>query len=196
MPTSAKSFSPLAPLSSLHITRHLIPAYEHIPNTTLHNRHLIFYHSVFTSPDLNASEIEQHLNHVGIVAPRWRYTMYRTSHFHSTTHELLVISSGRARLLFGGDSNPGGVTFEAQRGDAILIPAGVAHRLLEDLSAGSKLGSSFEMVGSYPVDAEEWDMCYWDGRKGEEHVMLWERIKKLPWLKGDPIYGDEGPALQ
>jgi len=122
--------------------------------------------------------------------------MYQTSHFHSTTHELLVISSGRARLLFGGDGNPDGVTFEAQRGDAILIPAGVAHRLLEDLSSGSKLGSSFEMVGSYPVEAEEWDMCYGDGRKGENHEMLWERIKELPWLKGDPIYGEEGPALQ
>ncbi|GBE83218.1 hypothetical protein BKA93DRAFT_815450 [Sparassis latifolia] len=190
------STTPLTPLTSLRTTRYLIPAHKHIPNTTLHNRPLLIYHSAFTSPTLNASQIEKHLNQVGIMAPQWRYLMYQTSHFHSTTHELLVISSGCARLLFGGDDNPGAVIVDVQRGDAMLLPAGVAHRLLEDLSSGHGLEQSFEMVGSYPLNAEEWDMCYGDGRKGEDQEEIWGRIRKLSWLERDPIYGGEGPALQ
>ena len=110
--------------------------------------------------------------------------MYSTSHFHSTTHEVLCISRGTARLLFGGEGNSGKVEATVEKGDVIIIPAGVAHRLLEDLGGG------FEMVGSYPEGAS-WDMCY--GKKGEEVKV--EGIKKLGWFKGDPIYGDDGPVL-
>jgi uncharacterized protein YjlB len=53
-------------------------------------------------------------------------------------------------------------------------------------------GGGFQMVGSYPVDAETWDMCY--GEAGEEEKV--EGIKKLAWFTRDPIYGDEGPTLE
>ena len=71
-----------------------------------------------------------------------------------------------------------------QKGDVIVVPAGVGHRLLDDLQGG------FEMVGSYPK-GQQWDMCY--GRTGEEKKI--EAIKSLGWFDRDPIYGDEGPAL-
>lgn len=119
--------------------------------------------------------------------------MYRQSHFHSNTHELLVISAGRARLLFGGDGNPEGLKLEVQKGDAMLLPAGVAHRLLEDLSGPT---GAFEMVGSYPVGAKEWDMCYGDGRAEENYGEIKQRITGLGWFDRDPIYGETGPALQ
>lgn len=86
--------------------------------------------------------------------------MYSTTHFHSTTHEVLCIASGRARLCFGGEDN-------------------------QDLDSG------FEMVGSYPK-GKDWDMCY--GREDEKANI--EAIKDLAWFDKDPIYGDEGPALQ
>ncbi|KAH7904530.1 RmlC-like cupin domain-containing protein [Hygrophoropsis aurantiaca] len=111
--------------------------------------------------------------------------MYSTSHFHSTTHEVLCISSGRARLCFGGEDNPEKVEIEVAKGDVIVVPAGVAHRLLQDLDGG------FEMVGSYPK-GRNWDMCY--GREDEGSKI--EEIKNLPWFGKDPIYGDEGPALE
>lgn len=112
--------------------------------------------------------------------------MYSTSHFHSNTHEVLCVCSGRARLCFGGEENPGRVEPVVQAGDIIVLPAGMAHRLLEDTSTGS----SFEMVGSYPV-GYDWDMCY--GREGEERQV--DGIGGVPWFDRDPIYGDQGPVL-
>lgn len=69
----------------------------------------------------------------------------------------------------------------------MVVPAGMAHRLLEDVSGA---GPGFEMVGSYPKGCH-WDMCY--GKAGEEKKV--ESIGKLPWLDRDPIYGDRGPVL-
>jgi uncharacterized protein YjlB len=61
---------------------------------------------------------------------------------------------------FGDEENPGRVEASVLKGDVIIVPAGVGHRLLEELSGGD-----FEMVGSYP-NGKNWDMCY--GKKGEE----------------------------
>lgn len=49
----------------------------------------------------------------------------------------------------------------------------------------------FEMVGSYPLKAEKWDMCY-----GHDHENVDEKIRKLRWFERDPLYGNEGPAIQ
>jgi uncharacterized protein YjlB len=111
--------------------------------------------------------------------------MYSTTHFHNTAHEVLCIASGRARVCFGGEDNPGKVETEVKIGDVIVIPAGVGHRLLQDLDG------QFEMVGSYPKGMD-WDMCY--GREDEKANI--EDIKDLGWFDKDPIYGDEGPTLQ
>ena len=110
--------------------------------------------------------------------------MYTTSHYHSTTHEILCIVKGRARLLFGGESNPGKVETEVAVGDVVVVPAGVAHRLMEDVEGG------FEMVGSYPSGCS-WDMCY--GNAGEEGKAA--AVKDVKWLEKDPMYGNDGPVL-
>ena len=110
--------------------------------------------------------------------------MYQTSHFHSTTHEVLCVSSGKAKLCFGGEDNPNRTEAEVEAGDVMIVPAGVAHRLLKDHDGG------FEMVGSYPR-GKQWDMCY--GKPGEEDKV--EGIAGMEWFARDPIYGDEGPTL-
>ena len=115
----------------------------------------------------------------------WKLQMYSTSHFHSTSHELLCISTGSARLCFGHEDNPSNITPTVSAGDVIVVPAGVAHRLLEDIEGG------FEMVGSYPK-GKSWDMCY--GKKGEEKKV--KEIEKLGWWKRDPVFGDQGPVLE
>lgn len=66
--------------------------------------------------------------------------MYSTSHFHSTSHEVLGIADGRARLCFGHEDNPEKVEEIVSKGDLVIIPAGVSHRLLHDIEGG------FEMV--------------------------------------------------
>ena len=176
----------LTPLSALRVSRHHIPAHNLIPNTSIQNKPLLHYHGAFPPGSLTASAVESHLSSVGVVEPQWRFTMYSTTHFHSTSHEVLCISRGKARLCFGGDDNPGKVETQVEKGDVLVLPAGVGHRLLEDLTTGG----GFEMVGSYP-NGYNWDMCY--GKKGEENEV--QGIAKLPWFEKDPIYGDQGPAL-
>ena len=68
--------------------------------------------------------------------------MFSQSHFHSTAHEVLCIASGKAKLCFGGEHNAERVEPVVERGDVIVVPAGVAHRLLDDIDGG------FNMVGS------------------------------------------------
>lgn len=171
----------LTPLSVLRVSKHQIPAFKKIPNTSLQNKPLMIYHSAFKNP--SASKIESHLSNIGIVSPQWRYTMYSDTHFHSTTHEVLVIASGSAKCCFGGEENPDRVEPVLSTGDVVVVPAGVGHRLLED-------HGGFQMIGSYPV-GKSWDMCY--GRAGEEKQV--EGISKLGWFEKDPIYGEDGPAL-
>ena len=110
--------------------------------------------------------------------------MYSQSHFHSTSHEVLVIFRGQALICLGGEDNPGRIETEVKEGDVIVMPAGVAHRLLDDH------GSGFQMIGSY-ARGFNWDMCY--GKAGEEKQV--RNIAKLDWFKRDPIYDDLGPVL-
>ena len=70
-----------------------------------------------------------------------------------------------------------------KQGDVIVVPAGVAHGLLEDRG-------DFCMVGSYP-GGKSWEMCY--GRDNEANKV--QKIKHLDWFDRDPVYGNEGPAL-
>ncbi|KAH7254233.1 uncharacterized protein BKA55DRAFT_663544 [Fusarium redolens] len=162
----------LTPLSSLRVSKHLIPSHNLIPNCNTHQKPLLHYHAAF-KPPITASKIESHLTSINVVTPQWRYTM------------VLCISHGRARLCFGGEDNEGRVEPVVETGDVVIVPAGVGHRLLEDLEGG------FEMVGSYPTGCD-WDMCY--GKKGEEDKV--NAIKNVEWFRKDPIYGDEGPATK
>lgn len=174
----------LRPLSSLRVSKHQIPAHGLTPNTSLQEKPLLIYHSAFEPARSSASTIESHISSVGVVTPQWQYSMYPTTHFHSNTHEVLCVSGGKARLCFGGEDNEGRVEPVVEKGDVMIVPAGLGHRLLQDLSSG------FEMVGCYPP-GKQWDMCY--GREGEESRV--EGIRDLKWFKRDPIYGEQGPCL-
>lgn len=118
----------LTPLSSLQVSRHFIPASPPFPNTSLNRSFpLIIYHRSFP-PSSTPGSIEAHLRSVGVVEPHWRYPMYRKHHYHSTTHEVLVVSRGSATVCFGPD-NGRKVVHEAQKGDVFVVPAGVGHAM-------------------------------------------------------------------
>ncbi|CAO1629486.1 unnamed protein product [Jaminaea pallidilutea] len=104
--------------------------------------------------------------------PQWTFPMFKQAHYHSTTHELLCIISGSATLLLGGSdavasnappppgpedpregSDRSATTIDVAAGDALLLPAGYAHRAVVD-------HDGFRMIGSYPANGETWDMCY------------------------------------
>ncbi|KAF3391869.1 hypothetical protein EIK77_004175 [Talaromyces pinophilus] len=177
--------SPNSP-SAIKVSRHLIPAWRSFPNTSIQNKPLLIYHSAFDK-GVSASQVSDHLKKVDVVVPQWQYSMYKQTHFHSTTHEVLCVVSGRARLCFGGEENPGQVEPVVEAGDVMIVPAGVAHRLLEDQSG------SFTMVGSYPK-GKNWDMCYGAGDENEDEIR--SAISQLDWFDQDPIYGRDGPAIQ
>ncbi|CRG89686.1 hypothetical protein PISL3812_06725 [Talaromyces islandicus] len=171
------------PPSDIKVSQHHIPAWKRIPNTSIHNKPLLIYHSAFTA---SASQLSARLKEIDVVIPQWQYSMYRQSHFHSTTHEVLGIISGRACLCFGGEENPARVQPVVQAGDLIVVPAGVAHQLLQDLDG------DFDMLGSYP-HGKHWDMCY--GVESEDEAQITKAIAQLAWFDRDPLYGDDGLAI-
>ena len=70
----------------------------------------------------------------------WRNGVYSFHHYHSTAHEALGCYAGFAAILFGG---PDGITAAMRAGEAVLVPAGVGHCLLE-------ASEDFAVVGAYP----------------------------------------------
>ncbi|TFE67121.1 cupin domain-containing protein [Methylacidiphilum caldifontis] len=112
----------------------------------------------------------------------WINGIYSFDHFHSTTHEVLAVVSGKAKVRLGG---PLGTEVELGLGDVIVIPAGVAH---------ARISSSmdFVVVGAYP-EGKPWDL-----RRGnpEELQVVLENIRAVPLPKTDPVYGYKGPLVE
>ena len=112
----------------------------------------------------------------------WRNGVYPYHHYHSTAHEVLGICGGSGLVRFGGER---GVTVPARPGDCIVIPAGVAHKLLEK-TAG------FLVVGAYP-DGQSYDICR--GRPGERPAAD-RRIERVALPSRDPVRGGAGPLQE
>lgn len=75
--------------------------------------------------------------------------------------------------MFGG---PEGISVDLNCGDAVLVPAGVSHRLIE-----SKSG--FHVVGAYPSGTTP-DMCEGNSKLYEA---LLQKIKKLSPPSSPPV---------
>ncbi len=108
----------------------------------------------------------------------WRDGIFGYHHFHSTAHEVLGIARGKVRVAFGG---PSGQELTVQAGDAVVIPAGVAHR---------NMGQSADLlvVGAYPGGSD------YDIRRGDpaEHAAAVRAIAAVPRPGHDPVLGRDG----
>ncbi len=147
------------------------------------NSHLpmiVYRHAVSLSDEDPASIFEALFTANGY-SGCWRDGIYPYHHYHSTAHEVVGVYSGWAKVQLGGDD---GVVHEVRAGDAVLIPAGVAHK---------NLGSSedFGVVGAYP-EGRDWDLNY---GKPAERPQTDRNIACVPVPKLDPIYGPVGPLL-
>ena len=92
---------------------------------------------------------------------------------------MLGIARGEAEVRFGGEA---GETFHVKAGDAVLIPAGVAHK---------RLSSSPDLlvIGAYPV-SQRADLM----REGaEDKAGIRSRIAAVAMPVSDPVAGDDGP---
>jgi uncharacterized protein YjlB len=95
---------------------------------------------------------------------------------------VLVVCAGEARLQFGGGQ---GLIATVSAGDAVVIPAGVAHQNL-----GSS--SEFTVVGAYP-EGQSYDMCY--GEEGERPGAD-ENIARVSLPQSDPLEGPGGALMR
>ena len=143
---------------------------------------LLLFKSALKLPQEDAAMLINEIFQVNKWGNSWLWALYAFQHYHSTAHEVLGIYSGWVDAQFGG---PEGQTLKASAGDVIIIPAGVAHKNL-DQSQG------FRVVGAYPR-GQMWDMNY--GRSGERPSAD-ERIKKVPLPVTDPVHGKSGPLLK
>ncbi len=108
--------------------------------------------------------------------------IYSYHHYHSTAHEVLGVYQGGATVQFGGEKGP---AVSVAAGDVVVIPAGVAHKLLD-------VPGSLRVVGAYPA-GQSWDMNY--GREGERPAAD-RNIAAVPAPEQDPLYGAEGPLVE
>ena len=113
----------------------------------------------------------------------WVNGVFPYHHYHSTSHEVLCVIGGGARVTFGG---PEGETVEISAGDVVVIPAGVGH-----CREGSDAG--FSVVGAYPKGQENYDLR--TGEEGERPEAL-ENISGVPLPEADPLFGERGPLLR
>lgn len=108
----------------------------------------------------------------------WKGGVYDFHHYHSKTHEVLAVYKGCTTLLLGGKN---GIKIGVEKGDVIVIPAGVAHKNLTP-------HKRFKCVGAYP-EGHNFDM-----KTGEpiERPKADEQIASVPIPETDPIFGING----
>lgn len=140
---------------------------------------LRLYRAVFnkTQTDLSSKFSKLFSNNAWSVP--WVNGVYAFHHFHAEAHEVLGCAAGWVKVQMGG---PNGPEFRLEAGDAVLIPAGVAHKNIDS-------SADYRILGSYPHSQEP------DLRRGNPyewnevldkiaHVKLWEK---------DPVTGETEP---
>ncbi|GAY76929.1 cupin domain-containing protein [Sporolactobacillus inulinus] len=108
----------------------------------------------------------------------WVDGVFSYHHFHSTSHEVLGVISGKATLRLGGEQ---GKDFNVNVGDVVVLPAGTGHKRLS-------ASNDFSIAGGYP-DGRDYDL------QTKESPQYKENISKVGKAKQDPVYGNQGPLL-
>ena len=143
---------------------------------------LVHYKAAFDLPNFGAAaEMEKVLVENGW-GNNWRNGIYDYHHFHSEAHEYVGVYGGSAEIQFGGAS---GVILKVEKGDVIIIPAGVAHKRVS-----SSFG--FSVIGAYPPGQSP-DMKY---GKPEEKLLVKNNIKNVTFPQFDPVQGKNGALIK
>jgi uncharacterized protein YjlB len=148
-----------------------------MPNSRLP---LLVYRNVF---QCRAAEMEARLRGNQWM-PTWHSPIgfFPRHHFHSQSHELIVLIRGEACGQFGGhDGRPATL----RKGDAVVIPAGVGH-------AGISITPDLFVTGAFPAGR-----CVLDFRHGDEdqYDELVETAAAVP-IPYDPFFGRTGPLRE
>jgi len=105
----------------------------------------------------------------------WKAGIFTFDHYHSLTHEVIGVYKGKTQLQLGGDD---GLVIDLEKGDILVIPAGVAHK---------NLGTETQVmcVGGYP-EGKDYDMNF--GKPGER-PQTDQNIALLKVPDTDPLAG-------
>lgn len=109
----------------------------------------------------------------------WVNGIFDYHHYHSNTHEVLGVKSGRATVQLGGAT---GDLVSLQAGDVLILPAGTGHRRLE-------ASEDFAIVGAYP-EGRDYDTLTGTPEERPDNVL---RIERLDKPATDPVFGTTGP---
>lgn len=112
----------------------------------------------------------------------WINGIYGYQHFHTDGHEVLGIAKGHVRVQLGGAHGP---VLEATAGDALVIPAGVAH-------CNKGASADLAVVGAYPPGQSA-------AISRPEQISLaaaLERVRKVALPATDPVLGKTGPLVE
>lgn len=139
---------------------------------------VLFYKSILTLPTFFPARGVRNLFKDNGWGNSWKDSIYDYHHYHSITHEALGVYKGKTKVQLGGEY---GIELTLEKGDVIIIPAGVAHK---NLTPKNK----FKCVGAYP-DGKDYDIK--TGQQGERPETD-ENIKAVPIPLKDPVFGLKG----
>ena len=166
-------------IQKVNIIRHLLQDDGVYPNNAL--LPLIVYQKALLLPESDADKKLIDLLETNDWVDSWVDSIYDYHHYHSTAHEVLGAIEGSARVKFGG---PNGPAILLEKGDVVVIPAGVAHKAID-------LYDNFQCVGAYP-SGQDFDIMA--DKPGQRERAI-ENIRELALPTSDPIYGLDGPLL-
>lgn len=158
------------------IISEIIPENGYFPNNVVYP--LLIYKIALNLENEKSPESIQRLLKDNGWYQSWVDNIYDYHHYHSNTHEVLVIYNGEGVVQIGGEN---GKIYDIEKGDVIIFPAGLAHKSIS-------LSNNFKCVGAYPLDID-YDMNY---GKAEEHPQVDINIKHVPLPAQDPIFGKNG----
>lgn len=157
------------------IEKHYLKDDGIFPNNVLP---VLLYKSVLELPLLLPSNYIKTIFAINNWSNAWTNGIFEYHHYHSTTHEVLGVYKGATTLQLGGDN---GIKIKIEKGDVLIIPAGVAHKNLEKQN-------NIKCVGAYP-GGKDYDINY--GKMGER-PQTDKNIKQVPIPSQDPIFGLQG----
>jgi uncharacterized protein YjlB len=139
---------------------------------------VLLYKSILTLPKIFPARGIKNLFRDNGWSNAWKDSIYDYHHYHSNTHEVLGVYKGKTKVQLGGEY---GIELTIEKGDVLVIPAGVAHKNLTP----EKI---FKCVGAYP-GGMKYDIK--TGKQGERPETD-EKIKQVPLPETDPVFGGKG----
>ncbi len=167
-------------IQEAYFVSHKITENGNFPNNA--NLPLMIYKGAFLIHPNDDAEVIKRVFAKNGYSNAWIDGIFDYHHYHSNTHEVMGVYCGKADVQFGGEH---GVCIELDKGDVVVVPAGVAHKKLQ-------ASDDFTVVGAYPNGAD-YNLKYGGN---DERPQADEDIAKVKNPDSDPVYGSKGHLFE